>query len=70
MGTAREGKGVVNGESSIETFILSSVKQTAGGICCMIPGAQPSVLGQPRGLGRGGRWKGGSSRRGHMYTYG
>ena len=28
------------------------------------------ALCQPEGLGRGGKWKGGSKRRGHMYTYG
>ena len=25
---------------------------------------------QPRGVGWGGRWEGGSKGRGHMYTYG
>ena len=28
------------------------------------------ALYQPRGMGWGGRWKGGSKERGYMYTYG
>ena len=28
------------------------------GICCMTQGTQPRGLGQPRGVGWGGRWKG------------
>ena len=28
------------------------------------------ALCQPRGVGWGGRWEGGSKERGHMYTYG
>ena len=35
----------------------------------MIQGAQPRTLSQPRWVGWGGRWEGGSRRRGHMYTY-
>jgi len=33
-------------------------------------GAQPSALWQPRGVGWGERWEGGSREQGHMYTYG
>ena len=38
------------------------------GICCMSQGTQTGALYQPRGVGWG-RWKGGSRRRGDMYTY-
>ena len=31
---------------------------------------QPGALYQPRGVGRGRRWEGGSRGRGHMCTYG
>ena len=39
------------------------------GICCMSQGTQTEGLYQPRGVGWGGRWEGGSRGRGHMYTY-
>ena len=39
-------------------------------ICCMAQGTQTGAIYQPRGAGLGGRWKGGSGGRGHMYTYG
>ena len=31
---------------------------------------QTGALYQPRGVGWGGRWEGGSKRNGYMYTYG
>ena len=31
---------------------------------------QTGILYQPRGMGWGGRWEGGSEGRGYMYTYG
>ena len=37
------------------------------GICCMTQGTQTGALWQPRGLGWGERWEGGSIRRGHMW---
>ena len=40
------------------------------GICCVTQGAQPSAVCQPRGVGWGGRWEGGSRRRGRMYICG
>ena len=39
------------------------------GICCMSLGTQTEALYQPRGVGWGGWWEGGSRERGHMYTY-
>ena len=36
----------------------------------MTQGTQTEPLYQPRAMGKGGRWEGGSRRQGHMYTYG
>ena len=36
----------------------------------MMQGAQTCALGQPRGVGLGGRLREGSRGRGRMYTYG
>ena len=60
--TVGEGEGGTNWEISTETHTL--------GICCMTWGVRPSALWQPRRVGWGGRWEGGSRGRGHMYTYG
>ena len=38
------------------------------GICCLIEGAQPSSLWQPRGMGQGGRWEQGALE-GGAYIY-
>ena len=40
------------------------------GIFCMSQGTQTGALHQPRVVGWGGRWEGGSGRRGHRCTYG
>ena len=40
------------------------------GICCMSQETQTGALYQPRGVGWGGRWEGGSKERGYMYTNG
>ena len=40
------------------------------GIYCMIQGTQMEALQQPRGMGWGGRWEGGSRGKRHMYIYG
>ena len=40
------------------------------GICCVAQETQTGALYQPRGVGWGGRWEGGSKGRGYMYTYG
>ena len=37
-------------------------------ICCMSQGTQTGALYQPRGVGWGGRWGGGSRGRGHICT--
>ena len=40
------------------------------GICCMAQETQIGVLYQPRGVGWGGKWEGGSKGRWYIYTYG
>ena len=42
----------------------------AVGICCLIQGAQPGALWQPRGVMWGGRWEGDSRGKGRMCPYG
>ena len=48
---------------------LPYIRQPTG-ICCMAQETQTGALYQPRGVGWGGRWKGGSKGKGYMYTYG
>ena len=36
-------------------------------ICCMTQGTQPGALWQPREVGRGGRWEGGSGEGAYVY---
>ena len=51
-----EGEGRMFQENSIETCILSRVKQVG----CMRQALGPGALGGPGGSGWGGRWEGGS----------
>ena len=46
------------------------VKQIVNGNLLMAQETQTGALYQPRGVGWGGRWEGGSKGRGYMYTYG
>ena len=39
------------------------------GVCCMAQETQIGALYQPRRVGWGGRWEGGSKGKGYMYTY-
>ena len=64
--TVGEGEGGMDWENSTETYTLPYVKQIESGICCVTQGAQ--LISLPSGVGYGGRWKGGSERRGYMYT--
>ena len=65
----RGGEGEMYGESNMETYVT---------ICKIDSQREFTVwlrklkwaLYQPRGMGWGGRWKGGSKERGYMYTYG
>ena len=55
-----EGKGGMFQENSIETCILSRVKQITSPGWMHKTSAQVGALGRPRGIGWRGRWEGGS----------
>ena len=55
-----EGEGGMFRENSIETCILSRVKQITSPVGCMRQVLRTGALGRPRGMGWGGRWEGGS----------
>ena len=47
-------------KNSIETCILSRVKQIPAQVGCMRQVLGPGALGRPSGIGWSGRWEGGS----------
>ena len=55
-----EGEGGMFQENSIETCILSIVKQITAQVGCMRQVLGHGALGRPRGIRRRGRWEGGS----------
>ena len=55
-----EGEGGMFQENSIETCILSRVKQSPAQVGFMRQVLGPGALGRPRGIGWRGRWEGGS----------
>ena len=57
-------------KSNMETYISICKIDSQLGICCMSQGTQTGAPYQPRGVGWGEIWKGGSRRMGHMYTHG
>ena len=69
-GWEEEREGEMSGESSMEAYTLPYVKQRANGNLLYDSGNSNQALEQPKGVGKGGRWEGGSRGRGHMYTYG
>ena len=60
LDTVGEGESRMNWESSIETYALPCVKQTAVG-SCRITQEHSVVLWQPRGVGRGEAQTGGDT---------
>ena len=56
------------GRSYMETYITTCKIEMR--ICCMAQETQTGALYQPRGVGWGGGWEGGSKGREYMYTYG
>ena len=60
----------MDGKSNMETYITICKIDKPAGICCMAQETQTGALYQPRGVGWGERWEGGSKRKGYMYTYG
>ena len=65
-----EGEGEMYGKSGKWKLTLPYIKYQPMGICCMAQETQTGALYQPSGLRWGGRWEGGSTGRGYMYTYG
>ena len=56
-----EGEGGMFQENSIEICILSRVEQITSPVGCMRQALGPAwCTGRPRGIGRSGRWEGGS----------
>ena len=55
-----EGEGGMFWENSIETSILSRVKQITTQVGCMRQVLRAGALARPRGMGWGGRWERGS----------
>ena len=64
-----EGAGGMIWENSIETCILSSVKQIASPGWMHETSAGAGALGWPRGMGWGGRWEGGSGWGMHLHPW-
>ena len=62
--------GEMYGESNMETYVTICKIDSQLGICCMAQETQTGALYQPRRVGWGGRWEGGSKGRGYIYTYG
>ena len=54
-----DGEGGMFRENSMETCILSRVKQSTSQVGCMRQVLGPGALGRPRGIGWRGRWEGG-----------
>ena len=70
--TYRHGKrgGEVRSIERVWKFTLPYVKGIANGNLLMSQGTQTGALYQPRGVGWGGKYEGGSRGRGYTYTYG
>ena len=57
-------------KSNMETYITICKIDIQQGICFMAHKIQIGALYQPRGVGWGVGWEGGSKGKGYMYTYG
>ena len=57
------------GESNMETYITTCKIDSQQEFAVWLK-TQTGALYQPRGVGWGKRWEGGSKGRGYMYTYG
>ena len=61
----RGGEGEMYEKSNMETYITK-----CNVTCCMAQETHIGALYQPRGVGSGESWEGGSKGRGYMYIYG
>ena len=57
------------GKSNMETYITISKIDSQQEFAIWLRKLKQGLY-QPRGVGYGGRWEGGSKRRGYVYTYG
>ena len=69
MDMGRGGEGEMCGESK-ETYITIRKIDSLREFAVYLRKLEQGLCIQPRGVGWGGRWEGGSKGRGHMYTYG
>ena len=58
------------GESNMETYITTCKIDSQWEFAAWLRKLLTGALYQPRGVGWGRRWEGGSEGRGHMCTYG
>ena len=57
-------------ESNMETHINTGKIDSQWEFAVWLKKLEQGLCNQPRGVGWGGRWEGGSKGRGYMYTYG
>ena len=60
----------MHGKSNMETYITICKIDSQQEFAVWLRKLKTGSLYQPRGVGWGGRWEGGSNGRGYMYTYG
>ena len=60
------GEGEMYGKSNIETYITTCKTDSQWEFAVQAQETQTGALYQPRGVGWGGRWEGGSKRKGYM----
>ena len=63
------GEGEMYGKSNMETYITICKIDSQWEFAVWLRKLKQALY-QPRGVGWGGRWEGGSKGRGYMYTYG
>ena len=69
MDSVGKGEGGMIWENSIETYIIIYETDRQSRLDAWDKVLRASALGQPWGVGSGGRWEGGSGW-GHVYTHG
>ena len=66
----RGGEGEMYEKSNVETYITICKIDSQREFTVWLRKLKQGLCHQPRGVGWGGRWEGGSKGRGYMYTYG
>ena len=70
MDMERGEERVIYGKTNMETYITICKTDNQWEFVVWLRKLKTGALYQARGVGGGGRWKGGSNRRGYMYIYG